>query len=93
MISRSLALRTGFRPATFSWFSESNLPKGFEKFFKKALPYAYGQPFNIDFALVKLQGEPEVVAVPEGPLPSSPKRPHGKLWQLALSDTSSYHPC
>lgn len=42
MLIRRLYLRSGFRPITFNWFSESNVPKGFEKFFKKPLPKTPG---------------------------------------------------
>jgi AFG3 family protein len=35
-------LRSGFRPFSFNWFSESNVPKGFDKFFKKSLPKTPG---------------------------------------------------
>jgi ATP-dependent Zn protease len=42
MLMRRIFLRSGFRPVTFNWLSESNIPKGFEKFFKKAVPKTPG---------------------------------------------------
>ena len=42
MLTRRIFLQSGFRPISFNWFSESNAPKGFEKFFKRALPKTPG---------------------------------------------------
>ena len=42
MLPRRILTRSGFRPISFNWFSESNVPKGFEKFFKKAVPKTPG---------------------------------------------------
>ena len=42
MFGRRILLRAGFKSLPFRWLSESNVPKGFEKFFKKALPKTPG---------------------------------------------------